>query len=241
MTKQFVLAVCLIVTLTMSAMATKPNKPLKPSLFAGQGIMMGELTSTSIHAQVRLTATTQLVDQDVPGRSGVVKFALIEDVALPRPRFRGELTTIEKQIVETKAEHDYIARVIFENLKPNTPYIIKTKIGIDEDTLRLGPTGRFITHPGKDQSRPISFVVVTGMNYAKFHGDNRIDRKIHLEHNNTELPEPYQGRDKHLGYPVGKHQQVASSLFRRNRRQRILRYPKRSTCRNDRRDATKVA
>ena len=140
MTKQFVLAACLITTLTMSAMAAKPNKPLKPSLFAGQGIMMGELTSTSIHAQVRLTATTQLVDRDVPGRNGVVKFALIEDVALPRPRFKGELTTIEKQIVETKAEHDYIARVIFENLKPNTPYIIKTKIGIDEDTLRSGPT-----------------------------------------------------------------------------------------------------
>ena len=202
MTKQFVLAACLIMTLTMSAMAAKPNKPLKPSLFAGQGIMMGELTSTSIHAQVRLTATTQLVDRDVPGRNGVVKFALIEDVALPRPRFKGELTTIEKQIVETKAEHDYIARVIFKNLKPNTSYIIKTKIGIDEDTLRPGPTARFITHPGKDQSRPISFVVVTGMNYAKFHGDNRIDRKIHLEHNNTELPEPYQGRDKHLGYPA---------------------------------------
>ena len=103
MTKQFVLAACLIMTLTMSAMAAKPNKPLKPSLFAGQGIMMGELTSTSIHAQVRLTATTQLVDRDVPGRNGVVKFALIEDVALPRPRFKGELTTIEKQIVETKA------------------------------------------------------------------------------------------------------------------------------------------
>ena len=51
MTKQFVLAACLIMTLTMSAMAAKPNKPLKPSLFAGQGIMMGELTSTSIHAE----------------------------------------------------------------------------------------------------------------------------------------------------------------------------------------------
>ena len=202
MTKQFVLAACLFATFTMSAMAAKPNKPLKPSLFAGQGIMMGELTSTSIYGQVRLTATTQLVDRDVPGRIGVVKFALIEDVDLRRPRLKSELTTIEKQIIETKAEHDHIARVIFRNLKPNTPYIIKTKIGLDEDTLRPGPTGRFITHPGKDQSRPISFVVVTGMNYAKFHGDNRIDRKIHLEHNNTELPEPYQGRDKHLGYPA---------------------------------------
>ena len=40
------------------------------------------------------------------------------------------------------------------------------------------------------------------MNYAKFHGDNRIDRKIHLLHNNTKLPSPYAGPDKHLGYPA---------------------------------------
>lgn len=39
------------------------------------------------------------------------------------------------------------------------------------------------------------------MNHAKFHGDNRIDRDIHLLHNATELPDPYSGPDKHLGYP----------------------------------------
>ena len=202
MIKQFSFAACLIASLTMSVQGAKPAKRSKPGLYAGQGIMMGELTSTSIHAQVRLTESTKLVDSDVAGRAGIVKFALFEDVDLRRPRFKGELTKVEKQTVQTVAEHDFIARVIFRNLKPNTPYILKTKIGLDEDTLKPGPTGIFRTHPGKDQAAPISFVVVTGMNYAKFHGDNRIDRKIHLEHNNTELPEPYQGRDKHLGYPA---------------------------------------
>ncbi|MEC9096255.1 MAG: alkaline phosphatase D family protein [Planctomycetota bacterium] len=202
MTKQFLLAIGLTATLTLSVHAKKPAQQPKPGLFAGQGIMLGELTATSIHAQIRLTSSTTLVNGDVPGRAGIVKFALIEDVNLRRPRFKGELTTIEKVVVEAKAEHDFIARVIFKGLKPYTPYIIKTKIGTNEDTLKSGPTGRFITHPGKDQTLPVSFVVVTGMNYAKFHGDNRIDGKIHLEHNNTELPEPYKGRDKHLGYPA---------------------------------------
>ncbi|MDH3640287.1 MAG: alkaline phosphatase D family protein, partial [Gammaproteobacteria bacterium] len=32
-------------------------------------------------------------------------------------------------------------------------------------------------------------------------GDDRIDREIHLLHNNTKLPAPYDGPDKHLGYP----------------------------------------
>ncbi|MCA9249217.1 MAG: alkaline phosphatase family protein, partial [Planctomycetales bacterium] len=44
--------------------------------------------------------------------------------------------------------------------------------------------------------------VVTGMNYAKFHGDRRIDLKQHLLENNTKLPPPYAGKDKSLGYPA---------------------------------------
>ena len=40
------------------------------------------------------------------------------------------------------------------------------------------------------------------MNYAKFHGDRRIDRAQHLIENNTALPKPYSGPDKHLGYPA---------------------------------------
>ncbi len=42
------------------------------------------------------------------------------------------------------------------------------------------------------------------MNYAKFHGDDRIDRKQHLLENNTALPKPYSGKDKDLGYPALK-------------------------------------
>ena len=131
MTKQFLLAIGLTATQTLSVHAKKPVQQPKPGLFAGQGIMLGELTATSIHAQIRLTSSTRLVNGDVPGRAGIVKFALIEDVNLRRPRFKGELTTIEKVVVEAKAEHDFIARAIFKGLKPYTPYIIKTKIFIN--------------------------------------------------------------------------------------------------------------
>ena len=47
----------------------------------------------------------------------------------------------------------------------------------------------------------VRLVVVTGMNYAKFHGDDRIDPLQHRIENNTDLPQPYAGPDKHLGYP----------------------------------------
>ena len=38
------------------------------------------------------------------------------------------------------------------------------------------------------------FVVVTGMNYAKFHGDDRIDLQRHLIENNAAIPKPIAGQ-----------------------------------------------
>ena len=174
---------------------------------AGQGIMLGELTDSRVHVQLRLTTSDKLVDGDVAGITGVVRFTIqpLTD-RLQRKRIisagqnnADQVATLEAMAV---ADNDYIARVTFDRLKANTRYEITTMIGENANALHQGPTARFVTHPGKAGDEPVHFVVVTGMNYAKFHGDNRIDGKIHLEHNNTELPEPYQGRDKHLGYPA---------------------------------------
>ncbi|MCH7726501.1 MAG: alkaline phosphatase family protein [Planctomycetes bacterium] len=164
------------------------------------GIMIGEVTSNSALAQVRLTRTDQLVNGDVPGTEGNVWFWLENgDADQKSPRFIAAL-----------ADHDFIARIAFKDLKPDTRYVVKTlttkfneQIGRNVNlSHRHGPTATFRTLPGAKLERSVRFVVVTGMNYAKFHGDSRIDRKIHLAHNNTELPLPYAGPDKHLGYPA---------------------------------------
>ncbi len=159
---------------------------------AGMGIMVGEVTSTSALAQVRLTQTDQLVKGDVLGAAGVVRFDLESEGG----------KKLGAQTVEVNASRDFIARAEFTSLKPATRYTVRTQIGTSAKQLRPGPTARFHTHPGATSSDPVRFVVVTGMNYAKFHGDGRIDRKTHLLHNNTELPRPYSGPDKHLGYPA---------------------------------------
>jgi alkaline phosphatase D len=177
-----------MLTFTETAMSERPYSVPK----AGQGIMVGEVTSTSAVVQVRLATTDKLVKGDVPGTSGVVEFVLTSDAAA-RP------ATI--QIVKATAEHDFIARAVFRNLKPGAQYYCMTLIGQNLQSLGRGPTATFKTHPGPKSSSTVRFVVVTGMNYAKFHGDNRIDRKIHKKHNNTDLPKPYSGSDKHLGYP----------------------------------------
>ncbi|MBP88138.1 MAG: alkaline phosphatase [Planctomycetaceae bacterium] len=155
------------------------------------GILIGELTSRSALAQIRLTKTDRLVDGDLPGTSGVVSFMLESenDKRVHKP-------------IKTEAERDYIARVHIKGLRPNREYTVKTMIGEGIDQMRPGPAATFRTHPGAESPEAVRLVVVTGMNYAKFHGDNRIDRKIHLQNNNTDLPAPYAKPDKHLGYPA---------------------------------------
>ena len=170
---------------------------------AGQGIMVGGVTSASVLAQVRLTKTDRLVRakvagpagfaRDVPGMAGVVEFSLLA---------AGGSAVLETQLVEAKAGNDFIARAAFKELKAGARYEIRTRIGASEDDLQEGPTASFKSLPGKSKAESVQFVVVTGMNYGKFHGDERIDRATHLAHNNTELPRPYAGTDKHLGYPA---------------------------------------
>ena len=154
--------------------------------------MVGEVTESSALVQVRLTLGDQLVDRDLPGVGGVVEFVLRTGVS----------DAAETKLVRAEAENDFIARAAFENLSPGVEYRCVTRIGADEDSLEEGPVAFFKTLQGTDSADPVRMVVVTGMNYAKFHGDDRIDREQHLLENNTKLAEPYSGPDKHLGYPT---------------------------------------
>lgn len=164
--------------------------------FAAMGLMVGEVTPTSALVQVRLTGVDHPYEGDVPGTAGLVEFVLTPETAQA-----AEHPDIVQR-VEASAEHDYIARAAFNDLLPGVSYSCRTNIGGSADSLQPGPAGRFHTLPGPDTSAEVTFVAVTGMNYAKFHGDNRIDRAQHLIQNNTELPPPYDGPDKYLGYPA---------------------------------------
>ena len=172
-----------------------------PSVFAGQGIMVGEVTSTSAVIQLRLTKSDTLVDGDVAGVAGAVQFSFSSLAP-------NGLAAVSTPIV-VSAENDFIARSKITQLTPGTQFRVSTVItskrpepDAPDIDGHAGPTAIFRTLPGSKSNDAVSFVVVTGMNYAKFHGDNRIDRKVHLANNNTELPKPYAGPDKHLGYPA---------------------------------------
>ncbi len=176
---------------------TSPPSINSAAIVAGQGIMVGEVTADSALVQIRLTETDQLKDGDVPGVEGIVQFTIAR-----QDKAGGQDDESKTLTATATADRDYIARVAVRDLQPGTEYVCVTQIGRDRDSLQSGPQATFRTLPGKDTEAEVRFVVVTGMNYAKFHGDDRIDRERHVAQNNTELPPPYSGPDKHLGYPA---------------------------------------
>jgi alkaline phosphatase/alkaline phosphatase D len=184
---------------TASLRDNQPQRPREETSVevpvAGMGVMVGEVTATSALVQLRLTQSDETVDGDVAGARGMVEFVIKPAAG------DGEAGQL-KRLAGATADRDYIVRVSFTNLVPGTPYVCETRIGRDSGQLRPGPRASFKTLPGPGAAECVRFVVVTGMNYAKFHGDGRIDRELHVIQNNTELPAPYAGSDKHLGYPA---------------------------------------
>ncbi|MCA9074842.1 MAG: sulfatase-like hydrolase/transferase [Planctomycetaceae bacterium] len=183
----------------LDAPSTHPSaKDIAP--MTAMGLMFGEVSPTSVLVQTRLTRVNHPLHGEVLGRPGVVQFTLtpITDAGADNETAKPSVS----ELIEATADHDFIARAEFDDLQPGTKYRCETRIGVDEASLVAGPTGRFRTLPGPDADAEVRFVVVTGMNYSKFHGDDHFDRKRHVIENNTELPAPYAGADRYLGYPA---------------------------------------
>ena len=113
----------------------------------------------------------------------------------------GSSPAVEKS-AEATSDQDFIVRVSFADLVPNTRYRCETKIGSSDQHLRQGPSVEFKTLPGKNLSEPVSFAVVTGMNYARFHGPKPDTEGSLTNEDKKALSKAYQGPDKDQGYPA---------------------------------------
>ncbi len=146
----------------------------------GQGVMAGEVTATSVILQARLTATDTAANGDHPGLPGTGRFELSTSRWFTKTRATGWLDAVPN--------YDYILKTQVSELQPGTRYYYRLQYGSNRLSLKTGPTASFRTLGGPDVTEPVSFVVVTGMNYAFFH---------HGDYKGKAL---YTGRDKHLGY-----------------------------------------
>ena len=136
----------------------------------------------------------KLVDGDLAGIAGAAKFNL--------KTLDGSGSAIVKT-ASASPDHDFIIRVSFADLTPNTRYRCETQIGLSEQKLHKGPTVEFKTLPGKNLAAPVSFAVVTGMNYARFHGP-KPTTKDGGKDSKTTRSKAYRGPDKDQGYPALK-------------------------------------
>ena len=160
----------------------------KAQIFHALGEMAGEVTESSVILQSRLTKTDSLVAGDVPGAGGFARFELSTVQKFPNAFYSDWL--------EAVPENDFIVKTKITDLEPATRYYYRLIYGVDKIDVKMGARRSFKTLQGESGESPVSFVVVTGMNYARHHfGRGEGKRKSWPG---------YDGPDKHLGYPALK-------------------------------------
>jgi len=157
-----------------------------PDIFHPQGEMAGEVTQTSVILQSRLTSSDSLIAGDLPGCQGFARFEFSSTVDFRQ-------SPQKTQWIEAVPGNDYIIKTKVVGLTPGTRYYYRIEYGRDKRHTLKGNICTFRTLAGSDTAEAVRFVVVTGMNYSKFHFG--LPNK----------PEAaYEGADKHLGYPALK-------------------------------------
>ena len=150
-----------------------------------QGIMAGEVGVDSVILQSRLTSSNPRQDPRWEGIRGIEGWALFE--VADNDEFASSRKT---DWIEASPYSDFIVKRKIGGLKPATRYHYRLHYGPEKDDARSSEAATFRTLAGADIAAPYSFTVVTGMNYSFFHytGSSRVG--------------PYEGPDKHLGYPA---------------------------------------
>ncbi|MCH9023410.1 MAG: alkaline phosphatase D family protein [Planctomycetes bacterium] len=140
----------------------------------GQGEMAGEVTADSVILQSRLTVGDRLVDGDLGGFEGVGRFEIDTTSEFENP--------VRTAWVRGVAENDFIIKVKVSHLKPGSDYYYRLVFGADRRNVRRGGVCRFKTLGGASGEESVRFVVVTGMNYYRFHNYKKdaIEKKKHL-------------------------------------------------------------
>ena len=160
----------------------------------GQGSMVGEVDQTSAILQSRLTTKSVLVDEDVPGMTGVARFQLSTSSDFKQPLLSPWL--------KSQPENDFIIKHKITGLTPATRYFYRVEYGPDKTNTFIGPVGSFSTLQKQTGFEEVSFVVVTGMNYVSFHHGQLGKRDRMKNQRVRDINTSYLGKDKSQGFPA---------------------------------------
>lgn len=167
-----------LLLLVSLALITDPTHAAE--LHLAQGALAGEVTSTSVILQTRLTTTPGLVAGDVPGAAGTARF----EVATSESFANARQTTWST----ATSDNDYIVRARVDGLQSATVYHYRVSYGSDRTQTQRSPAGRFKTLPAPSAAAPVRFVLTSCLNYAFFQ-------------QGTKGQPGYQGMDRSRGYP----------------------------------------
>ena len=165
--------------LLLSSLLPQPVRGAERAIHHAQGEMAGEVSTSSVILQSRLTASESAIDEDVQGIAGTARFELARNA-----EFGDSVATAWLQAVP---EYDFIVKAKVTGLEPATRYWYRLVYGPKRTDVERGPARTFRTLAGAEGTDPVRFVVVTGMNYVKFHHGGKV---------------AYRGPDKQLGYPA---------------------------------------
>lgn len=168
-------------------LAAAVSLPVKAEIHTAQGMMAGEVTTTTALLQTRLTATPgpELDDEgDVPGVPGVVCFEYDTDSAFSNAQRTGWM--------RAEAERDYVVRAQTRGLVPGAAHYFRVLAGASEAEAVVRRVGSFHTLPSETSTEPLSFVMGSCMNYHSFMSGK----------SNGGGPVTATEEDRRLGYPV---------------------------------------
>lgn len=162
------------------------HSPTSAAPYLAQGTLAGEVTSSSVFLQTRLTALPgpELDESgNLPGMAGVVRFEYGSGADLgdakPTPWLRAE------------PDGDFIVRAFVSDLTPGQTYFYRAVYGPNETETSAGSICSFKTLPSEASTAPVSFIMGSCQNYAFFMNGKKGDGR------GSAAPE-----DKALGYPA---------------------------------------
>lgn len=157
--------------------------------------MSGEISQNSVILQSRLTQSDTVVaslDQDILGSKGFGYFEYAQDSLFSSSQKTGML--------QASADNDYMLKSKIVDLEPGSKYYYRIWVGASEENLHPGRTCSFKTLPLQSSEQPVSFTVISCMNFEKFYGIGRaaIGGKGKI------VKDPAEGEERRLGFPALK-------------------------------------
>lgn len=150
----------ILVGLCMSALFFVLSCQQKPQDIYAEPLLSGEVDQNSVVLQSRLTKTDTLKNYDMPGKAGYGRFEYSKSAD-----FNSSTTT---KWYKAQPQNDFIIKDKISDLEPGIKYYYRLEFGKDTHNTYKTKKASFQTLLAKDSKSPVSFVMVTGMNYLRF-------------------------------------------------------------------------